>query len=310
MNFKIDFDFPSLQRKINHQDKLFFIGSCFAENIADIFQKNYFHVFSNPNGIVYNPKSIAQQLTNCINEKNDDQEALFFHNDQWHSFDFHSEFSASSKEELITSITKKTEHASKELKKAEVLFITFGSAYVYLYNQLAVSNCHKLPAKQFEKVLLKKEDIVRDYLLLINELQAINPTLQIIFTVSPVRYIRDGVIENNLSKAILIQSVHEIVSQCSNCFYFPAYEMVIDELRDYRFFKQDFVHPNELAIMYVWERLTSWMDKNTIIYLKDIQEFLNFKNHRVLNTEKQKFHNEEVITRAINLKQKYPNMMV
>lgn len=137
-----------------------------------------------------------------------------------------------------------------------------------------------------------------------------NPDLQIIFTVSPVKYIRDGIIENNLSKAILIQSVHEIISSCSNCFYFPAYEMVIDELRDYRFFKHDFAHPNEMAINYVWERLSSWMDNITLEYLKDIKEFLKFKNHRVLNPNQQKQHLDQITFRKNAIQKKYPTLKI
>ena len=308
MNFKLEFNFPSPPRKINYQDKLFFIGSCFAENIAEIFQENYFQLFSNPNGIVYNPKSIYRQLSFLIDKKQHQQTDIFFHNDQWHSFQFHSEFSSNTEAELLQKMNESRINAFNELANTNVLFITFGSAFVYIHQQVAVSNCHKLPAKEFEKILLTKENIVSDFVLLIEKLRLLNPKLQIVFTVSPVRYIRDGIIENNLSKAILIQSVHEIISSCSNCFYFPAYEMVIDELRDYRFFKQDFVHPNELAIKYVWERLTSWMDSNTITYLKDIQDFLNFKNHRILNTDKQKLHDEQIELRKNNLKQKYPNM--
>ena len=310
MNFKLEFDFPSLQRKINQQDKLFFIGSCFAENIAEIFIKNYFHVFSNPNGIVYNPKSISTQLNHLIQKKNHPETDVFFHNEQWHSFQFHSEFSSNTKEELLHKINESTKLASDELLNANLLFITFGSAFVYLHHKTAVSNCHKLPAKQFEKVLLKKEDIVNEYILLVKKLQSHNPDLQIIFTVSPVKYIRDGIIENNLSKAILIQSVHEIISSCSNCFYFPAYEMVIDELRDYRFFKHDFAHPNEMAINYVWERLSSWMDNITLEYLKDIEEFLKFKNHRVLNPNQQKQHLDQITFRKNTIQKKYPTLKI
>jgi hypothetical protein len=310
VKFKLEFNFPVLNQKINYRDNLFFIGSCFAENIAHLFKENYFSVYTNPNGIVYNPKSIFNQLQQLIRIPVDIKDEVFLHNDQWHSFDFHGDFSAATKEQLLLNISNSYSQGNSCLKNAKVMFVTFGSAFVYLHQQRAVSNCHKLPAKAFEKILLTKEEIVRDFISLIKDLHELNPELQFVFTVSPVRYIRDGIIENNLSKSILIQSIHEIIKACKNCFYFPAYEIVIDELRDYRFFKDDFVHPNNIAINYVWERLTTWMDTETLIYLKEITEFNNFKNHRVLNIDKQIDHQEKILHQKKQLESKYTNIKI
>jgi len=248
VKFKLDFDISPKLKKLNYRNKFCFVGSCFAENIAAYFQEYYFNTHENPHGIVYNPLSISDQLVSIANGKLFTEIDVFHYNDLWQSFSFHSKFSNSSKAELLENLNARMTKAKFWLQKADYLFITFGSAYVYTFDGLPVANCHKLPGTQFQKIRLKTEGIVKDYGFLIQELRLLNPNLKLVFSVSPVRYIRDGVIENNISKSILIESVHEIVHSNSNCDYFPAYEIVIDELRDYRFYKEDLVHPNHQAI--------------------------------------------------------------
>ncbi len=310
MKLKLEFQ-PSLpNKKLNFYSNFFFIGSCFAEHISSKFSNHYLNTFLNPNGIVYNPLSISEQIKNCILKKKYFDEDVFFHDDQWHCFDFHSSFSSNNKNNFLQIINHRVNSCFEKLKETDFLFITFGSAYVYNHNNKLVGNCHKLPSSSFKKKLLTKEEIVNSYTKLIHLLKELNPKLQIVFSISPVRYIRDGIIENNLSKAILIQSVHEIISNFNNCQYFPAYEIVIDELRDYRFFKDDFVHPNEIAINFVWEKLKYWMDNETISILDEITRFNKFKNHTPINSAKAEQHKFEIDLKIEILKKKYPLLKI
>lgn len=306
MKLKLDVPIPLPNKKINFLADLVFIGSCFSENISEKFSAHYINAFTNPNGIVYNPISISEQIINSVSQKRYAEEDVFFHNDQWHSFDFHSSFSALDKNTFLKKINQHAALFQEKITKANFLFISFGSAFVYKHEEKIVSNCHKLPGNFFNKELLSKESIVSSFKKTIQLLHKLNPNLQIVFSISPVKYIRDGIVENNLSKAILIQSVHEIISEHNNCKYFPAYEIIIDELRDYRFFKEDFIHPNELAINFVWEKLKNWMDDETIMFINEVSKFNQFKNHRLINPVKEINHQQEVEIKKIQLKQKYP----
>lgn len=224
MNFKLNFDVKSPARKINYSDKLFFIGSCFSENIAEQFDKHLFSVVSNPHGILFNPTSIVNALQDVINNKIYTEQNIFLEQGLWRSFHHHGQFSNADKTSCLAHINASLNKAHEQLKNSEYLFITLGSAFAYKHvqQQHIVANCHKIPAKEFEKFLISKEEITIAYKKLIAELKSFNPNLKIVFTVSPVRYIRDGLIENNHSKAILLQSIHELIALNENCFYFPS----------------------------------------------------------------------------------------
>lgn len=247
--------------KISHADKLLLIGSCFAENIAEKLLANKFNAVVNPNGILFNPISIASAIISYI--KNESGTKYGINNNLYFSFEHHGSFSSPVKNELTEKINSSIQHAHNALKEARFLIITFGSAFAYRHiksNEI-VANCHKLPQQDFKRELLSAQTIVSEYSSLIKLLKEFNPNLNIILTVSPVKYLRDGLIENNLSKAILIQSVHSLTSPDSepstpNYSYFPAYELVNDDLRDYRFYKEDMAHPNEQAVNYVWEKFS------------------------------------------------------
>lgn len=311
MNFKLNFDIKSPARKINYSDKLFFIGSCFSENIAEQFDKHLFSAVSNPHGILFNPTSIANAMHDVLKNKTYTEKDIFFEQGLWRSFHHHGQFSSVDKTVCLAQINASINKAHEQLKKAEYLFITLGSAFAYKHVQQnsVVANCHKIPAKEFEKVLISKEDVTITYNKLIAELKAFNPTIKIVFTVSPVRYIRDGLVENNHSKAILLQSVHELIAANENCFYFPSYEIVIDELRDYRFFKEDMVHPNELAVKYIWERIQqSWIDNESIEFINEAGQYKRLLEHRVLNESERGKHEENVEAAKNNLVKKHPNI--
>ncbi len=276
---------------ITHSDKVLLIGSCFAESIGEKLLSNKFQTLINPNGILFNPISIATALHSYLQPETRNPK-LETSNGLYASFDHHGSFSSTTKEELEHKIISSRKEAHQFLKEAKFLVITFGSAFAYrhLKTNLIVANCHKLPQQDFKKELLSVETIVSEYRSLIAELKKINPALNIILTVSPVKYLRDGLTENNLSKSILIQSVHQLTT--ANCLlpteYFPAYELVNDDLRDYRFYKEDMAHPNELAINYVWEKFSDTYFKDSTKQLNtQITELTTAAAHRPIheNTE-------------------------
>lgn len=313
MKFKLEFDIQPFASKLNYDDKLFFAGSCFSENIASLFEKYKFDVVSNVHGILYNPHSIAKSITDCIEKRVYTEQELFYANECWNSFDHHSRFSNPDKEKCLSEINNQIAKAHKQLKTCKHLFITFGSAFVYKHieSKKFVGNCHKIPQKQFEKLLLSKEEIIEQHKKLLDKLKEVNPAINVIFTVSPVRYIRDGVTENNLSKAILLQAVHALVSSYENCNYFPSYEIVNDELRDYRFFEADMVHPNQLAIDYVWERLsTVCFSERTKELISDLNSLLNAVSHRPFNenSDAHKKFKEAQLRKCGELKTKFPQL--
>lgn len=313
MNFHLSFPIPAFEQKVGYTNKLLFVGSCFAENIGDLLLRYKFDVSINPNGILYNPTSISTALRRIIKGNSINESELFQTNDIWNSWEYHSRFSNSSKTKCLENINKSISSNADYIKKADWLFITFGSAFVYEHIESAndVANCHKVPQKNFTKKSLSTKQIISDYTALIKELKEVNPELKIVFTISPVRYVRDGVVENNLSKAKLIDAVHEIVKQNESVFYFPAYELVLDDLRDYRFFKSDLVHPNEQAIAYVFEKLmdATFADETKVLF-KKIKDVITAKAHRPFNSqskEYQKFQ-ETYLKRCTQLQNEHPHL--
>lgn len=284
MNFHLNFQVPSFPKKINYSDNFLFIGSCFAENIGDLMMEHKLKALQNPHGVLYNPLSIAVALRRYMKIDFVTEKELFFANDCWNSWEHHSRFSNPDKQLCLTNINKSISEAHTFLKNADWLFITFGSAHMYKRNEQLVGNCHKQAQKEFSKSMLSVSEMLEEYRILMKELLVFNPKLKIVFTISPVRYIRDGVVESNLSKARLIETVHQLTSK--NVFYFPAYELMMDDLRDYRFYKEDLVHPNEQAVNYVFDKfVASNYDERSIQLLNSIKEIISAKKHRPFNPE-------------------------
>jgi hypothetical protein len=309
MQFHLPFSIPAFSKKINYSDKMLFMGSCFAENIGDTLNRYKFDVSINPHGVLYNPSSIAVALRSYIENKKLLESDLFYANEIWNSKDHHSRFSNADQQACLAEINVAISGAHQRIKNAEWLFITFGSSFVYKRNSQLVGNCHKLPQKEFIKSMLTSAEIIEDYIKLVPELKKINENLKIIFTVSPVRYVRDGVIENNLSKARLVEAVHHLVEEYSNVFYFPAYELIMDDLRDYRFYKSDLLHPNEQAIEYVFEKLmtVSFSEETKLLFGK-LKDIITAKHHRPFNSETEaflKFKNTYLI-RSNELQKEFP----
>lgn len=288
MRFHLNYIHPEQPFNISHESKLFLMGSCFAENIGEKLHELKFNCTLNPNGILFNPISIATALNDYLNNTIITDNNLVFTNGLYHSFNHHGSFSNTNKEELVNKINHTTRQAHNALKHADVLLITFGTSNVYVNNDNSevVANCHKFPQSKFSKEQLQPGEIINRYSQLIEDLKVFNPKLKIIFTVSPVKYLKDGLIENNLSKAVLTYSVHEIIKQYNYCSYFPAYELVTDDLRDYRFYKPDMAHPNHQAIQYVWEKFElSYFNPETKKLNEKIKDIITAASHRPIHED-------------------------
>lgn len=292
---------------ITHNDRILFMGSCFAENIGQKFIRYGFSSFVNPFGILFNPVSIAKCLENALTNTPLNNNDVVFHNNLWHSFLHHGAFSRDSKESCIDACNESIFQAHEFLKKTDYLILTFGTSFVYLKKGVPVANCHKIPGKEFVKKLYEVEEIVLLYKSLINNLLAFNPGLKIIFTISPVRHWKDGYRENQLSKSVLHLAVNEIQKLYPSFQYFPSYEIVMDELRDYRFYAEDMLHPSPATVDYIWQKFSeAYFSSNTNTIIEDVKKYRILENHRPLNEYLSKEHFEKVKNYKFELLKKYP----
>ncbi len=277
--FYLSFPIPELRPELIHSKGIAFLGSCFSDEIALKASYAGFQTVSNPVGTVFHPLALARFISNCFIK--DPIERLDSIEDRFISWDAASKFCKGNKWGLLTKLTETRSAFKQALCSSSHLFITFGTAWGYFLNEdgVIVSNCHKASAQSFTKSLTDSEEIVRVWLSLIDELKRSFPELTIVFTVSPVRHIRDGMVQNNQSKAVLIDAVRQICAKTES-IYFPSYEIVIDELRDYRFFKQDRIHPSEEAVEYVWNRLVeSSCTIETKGLIDEIVRYRKLKSH-------------------------------
>lgn len=268
---------------LNHSHSSFLIGSCFSGNIAALLEEHKFNTLSNPDGILFNPASIADSLKQIIEQKKIDERFFLQKENQFYSYKHHSSFHSDSKNELIETLNDTNKKNHEFLRTADYLFITFGTAFYYHHLALntGVANCHKQPGNVFEKRLLKVHEIVSEYMSLLDTIQKLNNKIKLIFTVSPVKHLKDGLVENTISKSTLHLAVHELASLRINCSYFPAFELINDDLRDYRFYKEDMVHPTQQAVDYVWQKFSDcYFDPKTQELNKEIRKLNLALNHR------------------------------
>jgi hypothetical protein len=291
MKFKLTLDAQASNLQIGYQDKILLVGSCFTENIGAKMQKHLFDIKENPHGILFNPVSVVNSIRDYIDCKQYGSDDLFELNELYNSWHHHTRFSDITITASLEKINKSIIDAHQFLKEANQLVITLGSAWLYCLTEmapsskgLAVANNHKAPANWFEKNLMQTDALKSLLQQMIEDLQQFNPTLQVIFTVSPVRHLREGLVENNRSKAVLIQAVHDTIASTQSTYYFPAYEYVIDDLRDYRFYAEDLVHPNYAATQYVWEKwVESYYNASTQQIMKQVAELQLAKQHKPFN---------------------------
>ncbi len=283
MQFMLQPNFPPLPRRLTYTDRIMLIGSCFTEHMYDRFEQHKFTVLQNPHGILFNPMSIVSALKSYIHGDIYEERELVYLNELWNSWDHHTRFSDQDKQIATEKINQSLRDASEFIRDADYLIITLGSAFQYFLKEhnRPVANNHRAPSGWFEKKLLEIDTITESLSDTIEELVNLNPKIRIILTISPVRHHRDGLIENNRSKARLIESVSRLCSSHSNVYYFPAYELVIDVLRDYRFYDIDMVHPNYPATEFVWEKFVELcIDPEIKPLMKEIQEITTAKKHR------------------------------
>jgi len=293
MDFFSRIEFPNTSVDISYHARYMLFGSCFAENIGKMFLEYKFQADVNPFGVLYNPESIARSIIRLMEKRTWGSEELFFYDGSYHSLEHHGCFSDISNESCLQKINNRLFTSIANLLNTSRLFITFGTAYVYRLKATGqiVANCHKLPSKLFVRERLSIRQIVESWTELLFHLFEINQNLIVFFSVSPVRYWQDGVHENQLSKSILLLAIEELQARFPNhIVYFPAYELMMDELRDYRFYAEDLFHPSDTAIQYIWERFTeTYMNKQTHQLMKEINQIRKAINHRPLNPKSESY---------------------
>lgn len=311
--FRTEIQLPKLNVEIDYQSSAVFLGSCFSDNIGQLLLKNKLPVVLNPFGVLYNPASIAQAIQLALENTKLKASDLVEHNHQWHSFYFHGSFSGSNKKQLIQKANSVIASTRQELKNAKTLFITFGTAWVYewIKTEQIVANCHKIPAKHFKRYRLNVHNIVELWSNILPQLLALNPELKIVFTVSPVRHLKDGMHENQLSKATLLLAIDELIKQAPGNVvnYFPSYEMVNDDLRDYRFYGKDMVHISESAIEYIFDQFkTSFFSPATMQIFSEINAIVLLKKHRILSNNKNEIEkfSKQALKKIKIAEEKYP----
>ncbi len=285
-NFRTEIKLKKSTDTISYKSKIALIGSCFTENIGKQLENWKFNIDINPFGIIYNPYSVYNSLEALIENKKFTKDDLNFSNGLWNSFYHHGKFSNQDENITLSDINSGIEKSNNFYKEADYLFITFGTAWIYRFkdtNQV-VSNCHKIPAKEFNRELLTVSEIVDLYKGLITDISEFNPNLKIVFTVSPVRHWKDGAVQNQISKSTLILAINELTNHFSTVSYFPSYEIVMDDLRDYRFYNEDMLHPNSVAVKYIRDKFTDmYIEEATIKSIKEIEKIIRASEHRPFN---------------------------
>lgn len=310
MNFRTEVELPEKVAEIRHSDQIILFGSCFAENIGGLLKENKFRCDMNPFGILYNPLSIVQALRELLEGKSYVESDLFFSKGRWNSWMHHSIYSAESSEEVLSRINNRLVDAKARLLTADWLIVTWGTAYVYfLEGEKVVANCHKQPERLFKRRKLSVDEIVGDWKNMIDDIRKVNSHLKVLFTVSPIRHAKDGMHGNQLSKATLLLAVHELCANCSDCYYFPSYEIVLDELRDYRFYDDDMVHPSRMAINYLWECfIRCYFCDETLDFMKAWAEVRKGLSHKPFNPESEAYRSflSQIVLKIYGWKEKLP----
>ena len=296
---------------IDYNSRLMMLGSCFAENMGSKFSYYKFDVDVNPCGIIYNPLSVANVLRLIVEGKQFEKSDLRQVGGKWVSLHHHGAFSSTDPDECLRRINDSLTKATGELRTLDLLVITWGTAWVYRYTRenIVVSNCHKIPSQEFERSRLSVEDIVKEYLVLIGRLREINPGLRILFTVSPIRHWKDGAHGNQLSKATLLLAIDRLREELQHVYYFPAYEIVLDELRDYRFYADDMLHMSGFTVDYIWERfLYSFISPEVLGLMNQIGRVNKGVAHRPFDPQSEEYHRlvKKMLAEIAMISRSYP----
>lgn len=312
-NFRTLVQHPAIQTPIGYEHKIMMMGSCFTQSIGTLFQKKQFDIVLNPFGITYNPLSIANSLQRIMDANPFTENDLIQHQDLYCSLFHHGSFNNSSKEQCLENMNNPLLKANETIIKANYIFITLGTNtyFEHIEKSLVVNNCHKLPSKNFLFKKASVDQIATELGAALERIKSINPTCTFVFSVSPIRYLQEGAFANTLNKSTLFLAIEKIMQRFSGSYYFPAYELILDDLRDYRFYKEDMLHPNDTAIQYIWKFVESHLLASTAKeIMKRIDKILSMKAHRPFNefSEEHKKFLEQIDLEIHQLKTSYPSI--
>lgn len=311
MDFRTEVHTPPTDLRIDYRSGSLLMGSCFTESIGSKMQEMHFPADVNPFGICYNPSSVSRNLWTLFDGRELKKPDLHHHNDLWFSFDHHGEFSHPDPDTCLKSINDRIQTSHEKLKTTGNLILTWGTAWVFVHRDTTnvVSNCHKVPAEKFQRYLLTVTQIVDTYTKLFARIQKELPDLKVILTVSPVRHWNDGAEMNTVSKSTLAIAAYQLSQRFSYCEYFPAYEIAMDDLRDYRFYGDDLVHPNSQMVSYIWEKFSgAYFDAETRTISANLQKIVAARNHRPFHPESKQYLDfcRKQIESITRIKDKYP----
>lgn len=317
MQFTTPTDIQPLSRRIGHDARLLVMGSCFAEHMGTRLQQMKWRAVVNPFGVLYNPLSIAEALGRLIDaHRYGEDELMEFPDGGWNTWLHHSRYSYPDRREALDAINNCMEAAAEMLAQADWLVLTLGTAWVYRLKEdgRVVGNCHKVPEREFVRQRLSVDEIVETFVALLDRLWSVNPGARVLLTVSPVRHLKDGLHGNQLSKATLLLAVDELCRRMpERCVYFPAYEVLMDELRDYRFYAEDMAHPSKQAVDYVWERFVEHCtDEAAHAFMSEWSKVCRALEHRPFKPDSEQYRAfvRQNMLKIAELKEKYPYLEV
>lgn len=313
MQFRTKISIPQSDFKIDYNSKIVSLGSCFAENMAVKFDYFKFENSCNPFGIIFNPVSIEKMMYRIVNKFFYTEGDIFYHNERWHCYEVHSDLSCSNAAEFLENLNAILRTSLTQLFQASHIIITYGTAWIYrnIESKSIVANCHKVPQSTFSKEILSVATIEKSIQNTMEFIQKINPNVNFIFTVSPVRHLKDGFVENQLSKAHLIAAIHSSNFQLPSPSYFPSYEIVMDELRDYRFYAEDMIHPSPVAIDYIWERFSETsISEESYSIMKEVETIQKGLAHRPFNpnSESHQLFLSKLQDRMVQIQKRFPQI--
>ena len=315
MKLQTTIELQPTKNPLDYQSRSVLFGSCFASNIGSKLHFYKFRSIQNPFGILFHPAAIEKLISRAVLEQDYREFELFHQHERWHCFDAHSDLSCVSKEELLVNLNKELKNTREGIMNASHVFITLGTAWVYRNkkSQEVVANCHKVPQKNFDKVLFSSNQVVASLENIVKLVRSLNMNADLIFNVSPVRHLKDGFVENQRSKAHLITAIHQLIENSKNdqLCYFPSYEIMMDELRDYRFYASDMVHPNELGIDYIWGKFKEvWISKKALPVMDAVSSIQKGLAHKPFNPKGEQ-HKEFVRSlqeKIKELQEEYPSI--
>ena len=315
IKLRTDWTLEPGHRQIDHRSKILLIGSCFSEHISGQLKFSGFDVFENPHGILFQPLAIERAVSDCLIQTRYKKEDLVFNGEVWTSLNHHGRFNHSDPEVVLDSIHSNIRKGHSFLNSATHLVLTLGTSWVYKHRDrnAYVANCHKNPQEEFEKTLLSPEEILTSLERIVSQVREVNPSIAVLLTVSPVRHIKDGIVENTRSKARLHEAVHQLVARQEDTSYFPAYEIMMDDLRDYRFYKSDLIHPTETAVEYIWNKFArTWIKPSAFPLMKEVQSIHRALEHRPIQVESKEHQTfrEKTEKQIQELEEKHPEVKI